>query len=805
MCIKFFETVKTKMWINLFVVLSLMCFFTTINGQAADNPCTQASDCSSCLKAGGRCYWCADSDFTDGTNARRPRCNAKPTLQTSGCKKIVIEDGSVKFTVNNKFDSIVQVRPQKVQLRLRKDQTQTFKLTVRPAKDFPVQLYYLMDMSRSMDDDLTKLKTLGTKIAEEIKTITANYSLGFGTFVDKTVSPFVQIEKLNQPCLTESKEPCMPTFGYKHNFDFDKDAKKFEAAVSRQKISGNLDTPEGGFDALMQVAVCSSKLGWADVTKSRRIVVFVTDASPHIAGDGKLGGITVPNDGACHLQDIGSVEKRYTKSNEQDYPSISLLKSKLKENKIVPIFAVTKDAYGVYQKLSDEWKDLLAAIGVLERDSSNIVDLIRDKYKSISTTARLGTDKLPKGVIVNFKVQPGCPNSNKNNECTDMKVNTDVEFEVGVTAVTCPKDWKTDDRSFKITIPVFGDVEVTIKMICDCDCETKTTEIEENSAKCNGTGAYKCGICYCNEGRFGKKCQCNSKDQADQSLCKRNDTESEGLICSGFGSCICGKCECNRREIEGEFITGRYCECNNFGCPRYEGKVCGGPGRGVCECGRCICKEAFLGENCGAVDCTAGRVNCISDLATNTVCNKNGKCACDRCECDTGYKGELCEKCVSCPGKCSDSKDCVRCLAFGEPNKEFCDKLDCSHINWKWINSTKEQCAFKDDNECYVIFSFQQDLISGNETVLVQREKRCIVVVKKEINILAIVLGIIGGIVLLGLILLLLWKLLITAYDNYEYHKFEKDRMKSNWQTGENPIYKPSNQKFTNPTFAGNK
>lgn len=58
----------------------------------------------------------------------------------------------------------------------------------------------------------------------------------------------------------------------------------------------------------------------------------------------------------------------------------------------------------------------------------------------------MGTDKLPKGVIVNFKVQPGCPNSNKNNECTDMKVDTDVEFEVGVTAVTCPKDWKTNDR-----------------------------------------------------------------------------------------------------------------------------------------------------------------------------------------------------------------------------------------------------------------------------------------------------------------------------------------------------------------------
>ncbi|XP_057295114.1 integrin beta-1-A-like isoform X2 [Hydractinia symbiolongicarpus] len=705
------------------------------------------------------------------------------------------------LTQDDKFDSLVQVRPQKVQLKLRKDQTQTFKLTVRPAKDFPVQLYYLMDMSRSMDDDLTKLKTLGTKIAEEIKTITANYSLGFGTFVDKTVSPFVQIEKLNKPCLTESKQACMPTFGYKHNFDFNKDAKKFEEAVASQKISGNLDTPEGGFDALMQVATCSSQLGWADVRKARRIVVFVTDASPHIAGDGKLGGIISPNDGACHLQRIGPVEKKYTQSNQQDYPSISLLKSKLKENKIVPIFAVTTDTYGVYQKISEEWKDLLAAIGVLKKDSSNIVDLIRDKYKSISTTAHLASDKLPEGVIVNFKVQPGCPNTARNNECTDMKVNTNVEFEVGVTALTCPKDWKTKDRSFKITIPVFGDVEVTIKMICDCGCETKTTEIEENSSKCNGTGAFKCGICYCNEDRFGQKCQCNSKDQADESLCKRNNTESAGRICSGFGTCVCGKCECANREIEGEFITGRYCECNNFGCPRYEGKVCGGPDRGVCECGRCKCKETFLGENCGEVNCTRERINCVSDLAKNTVCNGKGKCACDHCECDPGYKGELCEKCVSCPGKCSNSKDCVRCLAFKEPNKEFCDKLECSHINWKWVNSTTEQCSIKDDNECFVIFSFQQDLV--NETILVQREKRCIDVIKKEINILVIVLGIIGGIVLLGLILLLLWKLLITAYDNYEYQQLLKNP--GVFPEEISPIFIPPKQEFRNPTFNGNQ
>ena len=40
----------------------------------------------------------------------------------------------------------------------------TFSIKVKPADNFPVNLYYLMDMSKSMEDDLDKLQTLGTKI-----------------------------------------------------------------------------------------------------------------------------------------------------------------------------------------------------------------------------------------------------------------------------------------------------------------------------------------------------------------------------------------------------------------------------------------------------------------------------------------------------------------------------------------------------------------------------------------------------------------------------------------------------------------
>lgn len=66
----------------------------------------------------------------------------------------------------------------------------TFQLQVRQVEDYPVDLYYLMDLSLSMKDDLDNIRSLGTKLAEEMRKLTSNFRLGFGSFVDKNISPF---------------------------------------------------------------------------------------------------------------------------------------------------------------------------------------------------------------------------------------------------------------------------------------------------------------------------------------------------------------------------------------------------------------------------------------------------------------------------------------------------------------------------------------------------------------------------------------------------------------------------------------
>lgn len=47
----------------------------------------------------------------------------------------------------------VQIRPQHVSLKLRVGQSFDLKMQYAQAEDYPVDLYYLMDLSKSMEDD----------------------------------------------------------------------------------------------------------------------------------------------------------------------------------------------------------------------------------------------------------------------------------------------------------------------------------------------------------------------------------------------------------------------------------------------------------------------------------------------------------------------------------------------------------------------------------------------------------------------------------------------------------------------------
>ncbi|CAG2063440.1 unnamed protein product, partial [Timema podura] len=110
--------------------------------------------------------------------------------------------------------------------------------------------------------------------------------------------------------------------------------------VQKAPVSGNLDAPEGGFDAIMQAMVCHQQIGWRP--KARHLLVFSTDADFHMAGDGRIN-------------------------------------HKAKENNINLIFAVTKKYILTYKLLKERIGG--SSIGTLSKDSNNVVQLIKDEYK----------------------------------------------------------------------------------------------------------------------------------------------------------------------------------------------------------------------------------------------------------------------------------------------------------------------------------------------------------------------------------------------------------------------------------------
>uniref|UniRef100_T1JNB0 Integrin beta n=1 Tax=Strigamia maritima TaxID=126957 RepID=T1JNB0_STRMM len=280
-----------------------------------------------------------------------------------------------------------------------------------------------MDLTYSMRDDKKKLSELGNLLADSISNLTRNFRLGFGSFVDKVVLPYVSTlpSKLKNPCLDGIV--CAPPYGFRNHMPLSNNSRRFFTEVENANVSANLDDAEGGFDAIMQVIVCQDDIDWD--RKARKIVLFATDSGFHYAGDGKLGGIVIPNDGKCHLDSDGY----YTKSTTQDYPSLSQINRAAKENKVIIIFAVPTTQLSVYTQLSNAIEG--AYTRELAQDSSNIVELVRKQYNEISSEVELRIDDLPDYIRVTFSAD--CPGGKKGSHlCQGLKIGTTLKTNVEV-------------------------------------------------------------------------------------------------------------------------------------------------------------------------------------------------------------------------------------------------------------------------------------------------------------------------------------------------------------------------------------
>ncbi|XP_023696185.1 integrin beta-1 isoform X1 [Paramormyrops kingsleyae] len=789
----------------LCVLLAVACF---CNAQQDGNECIKANakSCGECIQVGEKCGWCTDPDFLKQGEPTSTRCDELESLKKKGCKATLIEnprgsqtvDKNVPVTDRSKDsikklspEDITQIQPQKLTLNLRSGEPQSFNLKFKRAEDYPIDLYYLMDLSFSMKDDLENVKNLGTSLTVEMSKITTDFRIGFGSFVEKTVMPYISTTpaKMLNPCTGDQN--CTSPFSYKNVLSLTSNGQRFNDLVSKQQISGNLDSPEGGFDAIMQVAVCGDRIGWRNVT---RLLVFSTDAGFHFAGDGKLGGIVLPNDGRCHLEN-----DMYTMSHYYDYPSIAHLVQKLSDNNIQTIFAVTEEFQPVYKEL----KNLIpkSAVGTLSANSSNVINLIIDAYNSLSSEVILENNKLPDGVTITY--QSHCKNGvigegENGRKCSNISIGDEVSFNISITAHKCPKQGKAETIKIK-PLGFTEEVEIVLRFICECECHK--TGVPKSPLCHNGNGTFECGACRCNEGRIGRQCECSTEEVNSDDLdanCRRDNGTD---ICSNNGDCICGTCECKKRENPEERYTGKFCECDNFNCDRSNNKLCGGNGR--CECRVCICDANYTGSAC---DCSLDTTTCLA--SNKQICNGRGLCECGTCKCtDPKFQGPTCEICPTCPGVCTEHKDCVQCRAFGTGEKKSTCERDCSYFTLEKVKDREKlpqpvqafplmHCKERDADDCWFYYTYSVSNTS-EKIVHVVEEREC----PTGPEIVPIVAGVVAGIVLIGLALLLIWKLLMIIHDRREFAKFEKEKMNARWDTQDNPIYRSPINKFQNPSY----
>lgn len=225
-----------------------------------------------------------------------------------------------------------------------------------------------------------------------------------------------------------------------------------------------------------------------------------------------------------------------------------------------------KHYYEQLHKLTEE----ITELGVIEEDSSNILQMVSDGYSEFVKKIQF-FDNAPPNIQIKYETRCGKEfySLREQSKCENAEMGEEYEFTISVTALDYRKDGARQ-QTFRIeeTSTSSEHMEVEINIEDDCPCLLANDTLDLNSPTCNLHGKLSCGMCLCDSGYSGKTCDCDllnysSSKELDQKcrlpITDRNGTTSLGAICSDRGECSCGTCYCNFG------FSGEYCDC--FECP----------------------------------------------------------------------------------------------------------------------------------------------------------------------------------------------------------------------------------------------
>ncbi|KAM3962805.1 LOW QUALITY PROTEIN: integrin beta pat-3-like [Aphomia sociella] len=753
------------------------------------DPCGKKTSCGDCITDSNICIWCSMINMTG------ERCQSLYSYIESWCPTTLVQMpmGEIQnSSIHNKIFSsdpndLVQIRPQKIKMRLRVGEPMNFNFSFKTADDYPVDLYFLLDVSLTMMEVKEEIANESENIYNTLKNLTNNVYLGMGAFIDKNALPFTQEVNSNM------------TYSFRNHLKLTNEAEKFREVVKNVPFGENFDTPEGGLDALAQVLACTEEIGWRK--QSRKIIMFLTDSEYHAAGDGIAAGIYKPYDGKCYTNKNGI----YTKELEMDYPSVTIidkLTANIEATIIFFIYSSLGSSLNTYKSLSEA----IEGSKLIDSKNNEVVTTLEKIYKEITKTIKLKANMRSSQKDFKITFNPDCTGVTSDKDYCKVKKGEVKHFTGTISIVEFHDGY---DTPIDILIEGINErLTLDIEIIKQCNCESKH---EANSLECNKGGTLECGICKCNSNRYGNKCACTKNENNianDTSTCIANGDPS-GEICSGRGSCICGTCHCSTFGNNGAKYNGTYCECDNDSCLRTKNGICNG--HGACDCGRCICTPEWTGSSCA---CHNTNVSCVKD---GKICNNQAECVCNKCECKKPpywdarkENNEFCEilPCTDCPTQCNLLEDCVLCLHqhldnltvdschVCDPFKNyFVEKLSEMKLeNTSYgMNETWNFCPeISVSFGCYALYAYRYVDTYGIE-LLVQRYRDCVE------NYYLLGGTFLGTLILVGIVTLVVWKMLIDAHDRREYQNFMKLERLSSIRS--NPLYAKPTTTINNPTY----
>jgi len=649
--------------------------------------------CETCLQGAKEdtCGWCLDADpnklargcmlrseCLPGCNSLRSECSGDANLFKTRPHSITAAPDPSGFANSN-------IRPadgragQKVVLSSRPSVTNKIEFVAKRRVN-PIDIYFMIDLTKSMETVKNKLATIVTNIKNEIVKTTSDYRFGFGGFNEKPIPPFDSFHPGNNA----------RKFDFVHIQSMTENTNQIIDKIKTTGLfEGNKDSPEGGLDGLMQLLLCDNQanpIGWRNNVKG--IVVFVTNAPSHLAGDGLLGGLWKPYEHRCHMEECPpsiqppsicpSGSKIYN-SLDTDYPSVSSLRFELKRSQKSVIFGTGAQVLDFYRRLSKALGETLANADDMQEDGGRLQQVILDVYKKLSSRV---TVKASNGPEIEVSIENGGVFENVNVENEDRRW-----IEVEIKPEVCQR---TNRKiSFDLKIENQEDVDtmkVEVEALCECDCNRPASDSSVCTEKDTGA-TLSCGACNCVE-KKGEKCLCDLDDTLEDSeAC----ADENGVICTNNGRCECGKCKCNDNYV------GDQCECHD------QNRLCGDRGVPQCEEGEvtCQCNTGWTHGPDGKKDCSCStdqnHPKC-EDPKTKETCSGKGTCKCAKCECNSDSEGVFCQR--------------EKGLSLSDINENTCNTLTpcilAHHIDVK--NTTQEkkdewesQCKELNDMDLYTI------------------------------------------------------------------------------------------------------